>query len=342
MVKHVVKNVLRGAGIAVLTAGLSSWAYQKVQSASDARRFPAPGEMVDIGGRKLHVIKAGDGSPIVVVLPALGTSALEWIEVQRKLSADATVYLVDRGGLGWSESAEWPGTPSALSDELERLIMALKIDKPFVLIGHSYGGIIAQLYATRNPERLAGLMLMDSSHKDQLNELNKLDPRMSVRQLRIDALRYRARWLGLRRVSIQLGLRKKVSQDAERSFPSEMVQAGLSRSLTSAHRKAVIQEFLGLATGVNVVRQQVRNLGDLPLIVVTGGPERRERWHAKWLELQESFLEMSTNSTQVMALHAGHHVNRDDPNLLADAIGDFIKKTSTTSNQTSTETSPVK
>ena len=153
---------------AISAAVLSSVAYQEVAAARDRRRFPAPGRLVDIGGRRLHLLDAGEGSPAVVVVPALGEGGLTWIRIQRELAAELRVVLYDRAGTGWSDPPpRGRRTFGDVAAELRSLLEYAGIVPPYVLVAHSLGGLIARRFAVRYPGTVAGLVLVDSSHEGQ-------------------------------------------------------------------------------------------------------------------------------------------------------------------------------
>ncbi|WP_253864789.1 alpha/beta fold hydrolase [Prauserella halophila] len=284
--------------------------------------------MVDIGGRRLHIIRSGTGSPTVVVMPALSTPAAEWVRVQRALSrqTDATVVLVDRAGIGWSDPGPWPRSLSAMADELDALITALDLDDPVVLVGHSVGGLIARLFTARHPERVAHLVLSDSSHEDQNRRLREADPSVGDHELWAHAARWRLRALGWHRLRLALGGRPEIRQTARREVPPDLVDAHLALSLTGRHRRAVVQEFAGLLLGRKSMAA-ARDLGDLPITVITAGPHGREVWYPVWRDLQSEFLTMSHASRLIDTPHTGHHINHDDPTLHAQLIREAIDET---------------
>lgn len=325
-------KILAGIAVVLAALGAASTTYQRLAERRDARRFPPPGELIEIGGRRLHVFRSGTGGPAVIVLPSLSTPADEWVRVQRALAdaTDATLVLVDRGGVGWSDPAPWPRTISAMADEVGALINALGITGPVILIGHSVGGLIARLFAARNRERVARLILVDSSHEDQYQRLHDVDPSISDAELWKNAARWQLRILGWRRLRVTLGRLPELRQDAEREVPAGLVEAHLARHLSARHRRAVVQEFIGLLLGRAPLRTEARDLGDLPITVVTAGPDGRDDCYPPWLELQADFLDMSTNTAQIWARHAGHHINHDDPDMLARVISDAINDTRNT------------
>jgi len=87
----------------VASAGALSAMYQAAAEARDRRRLPPPGRLMDVGGRRLHITEAGEGSPTVVIIPALGDSVLLWPRIQHALAEDTKVCVYDRPGLGWSD-----------------------------------------------------------------------------------------------------------------------------------------------------------------------------------------------------------------------------------------------
>lgn len=88
------------AAAAIAAAGIASAAYQQAAEAADRRRFPPPGQLLDIGGRRMHILAEGTGSPAVVIVPALGSNVLEWVRVQRAVT-ETKVCLYDRAGIGF-------------------------------------------------------------------------------------------------------------------------------------------------------------------------------------------------------------------------------------------------
>jgi len=124
----------------------------------------APGRFIDVGTHRLHVCCAGEGTPTVVFDSALAGSVLSWVFVQTEVAAFARTCSYDRAGMGWSDAGPMPRTLGRIVDELHRLLTLAEVRPPVVLVGHSYGGLVMQLYATRYRDDVAGMVLVDSAH----------------------------------------------------------------------------------------------------------------------------------------------------------------------------------
>lgn len=119
---------------------------------------------MDVGGYRLHVTERGQGGSTVVILHGAGESSYSWRPVQQQLSEFARVVAYDRPGLGASEQGPAPDAVGSVQ-ELHTLLQTLGIPGPYILVGHSLGGLLARLYALRYPEEVAGLVFVDSTHE---------------------------------------------------------------------------------------------------------------------------------------------------------------------------------
>lgn len=140
--------------------------YQAICARADARKFPPPGRMVNIAGisgeeKRLHVLEMGAGRPPVVLESGISTTSLNWALLQPKLAAFAATFSYDRAGLGWSDSDVGPCTVAHIAEDLHSLVSAINVPTPYILVAHSFGGYIARLYASKYPEELAGVVLVD-------------------------------------------------------------------------------------------------------------------------------------------------------------------------------------
>ncbi|HUL35072.1 MAG TPA: alpha/beta hydrolase [Candidatus Eisenbacteria bacterium] len=135
--------------------------YQVWGSRKDARRFPAPGRLVDIGTHRLHLLETGSGSPTILLEAGLMSTVLSWTELQHALSASYRVVSYDRAGLGWSDLGPMPRTADRIVTELHALLDCAKIPPPYILVGHSFGGLTMPQFAACYPDEVAGIVLVD-------------------------------------------------------------------------------------------------------------------------------------------------------------------------------------
>ena len=125
-------------------------------------------KLVDVGGHRLNIRCSGEGSPAVVLGSGLASSNHDWGPVEERVSEFTQVCSYDRAGLGESDATEGVPTAQTASDSLHSLLSGAGIEGPVVLVGHSYGGLVAQLYAAQHPENTAALVLVDSLEQDNL------------------------------------------------------------------------------------------------------------------------------------------------------------------------------
>ena len=127
----------------------------------DGRKFRAPGALVKIKNRTVHVHQLGAGSPPIILEAGIAATSLNWSILQPQLARVASTFSYDRAGFGWSKPSRRECTLHQMSCDLHDLVVALNIPRPYVLVGHSYAAYILRVYAQRSPEELAGIILID-------------------------------------------------------------------------------------------------------------------------------------------------------------------------------------
>ncbi len=174
------KIVVRRIGWAVLAlvillvlVVLASVVYQGIASAVDASAYPPPGRLVDVGGFRLHIHCTGSGGPTVILDAGNGGSSLDWSLVQPGVATFTRVCSYDRAGYGWSDSGPTPRTSERIVRELHTLLVNAGVPGPYVLVGHSFGGLNMRLYTYTYPQDVAGLVLVDSSHENDPTALRR-------------------------------------------------------------------------------------------------------------------------------------------------------------------------
>src|SRR5215204_1196978 len=154
---------LLGLIVVLLALAVLGAIYQAIATELAERAYPPPGEMVDVGGYSLHINCVGQGSPTVILDSGSGLFSAQWVRVQREVSDTTRVCAYDRAGMGWSEMGPDPRDAKQITSELHTLLSKAGIEGPYVLVGHSYGGMYMQTYAARYPDEVSGVALVDTS-----------------------------------------------------------------------------------------------------------------------------------------------------------------------------------
>src|SRR6185437_550689 len=137
--------------------------YATLGAAADARAYPMPGQLIDVGGHRLHLHCTGSGSPTVVLEPGGGATSSDLGWIAPAVAQDTRVCVYDRAGRGWSDPADTPQDGVQIATDLHTLLHRGQVPGPYVLAGHSFGGLYVLTFAARYPDEVAGLALIDST-----------------------------------------------------------------------------------------------------------------------------------------------------------------------------------
>lgn len=135
--------------------------YQRLGAARDLRLHPAPGKFVDVDGLRLHALAMGEGEATVVFESGLMSTVLTWRDIQPEIAKAACTISYDRAGLGWSDSGAAPRDAARIATELHRLLQRSELPPPYILVGHSFGGLATRVFTGRYPNEVVGLVLLD-------------------------------------------------------------------------------------------------------------------------------------------------------------------------------------
>ncbi len=281
----------------------------KIDTRNQLKLTP-PGQMVDIGGFRLHALQCGQGIPAVILEPALGGFALQYAQIQTGVSAFSRVMAYDRAGQGWSDVSPNPRTPANLAGELKTLLGKLVLQPPFVLVGHSFGGLLARVFAGFYPDEVAGMVLIDSTHVDEYASFPDIDKFVRQASLGVRLMKFASR-LGLGRQMAKMSL-----GNAAKLLAKEDLANFLAVASQPKHHETMLAEFTQHRCYFGPQSEVPVSLGDIPLIVVTAensaGSQGKiaglsaEQVNALHQHLQKDLVGLSTQSEQVIVPGATH------------------------------------
>jgi len=328
-------HYLKVATLSVLVGlPISGMLYQHLATKIDQRRYPPPGKLIDVGGHSLHINCTGQGDGPTVILEAGGScSSLEWSLVQPEVATFAPVCSYDRAGLGWSQEGPQPRSGKRIVNELHTLLHKAQIPGPYIFVGHSIGGLFARLYASRWPDEVAGIVLVDSSYEYQED---KYPPMGQSRLEKIvspgSILTTLARFGIIRLLSKLPSVRETVI-----ILPAHARAPFLAHTSKTSHYKTTFLEIANeRERETSAALEKAGDLGNMPLIVIKHGKQidpkligENEEWTEKFYKihanLQEQLAAKSANSKLIVAEQSGHMIPYQQPEIIIEAIREVIQ-----------------
>jgi pimeloyl-ACP methyl ester carboxylesterase len=263
--------------------------YETYRETTDS--YAMPGRLIDVGGHKLHINCTGTGSPTVVLEPGLGepSTAMAWIAPD--VAATTRVCVYDRAGRGWSESASTAQDGVQVASDLHTLLDRAGEQGPFVLAGHSAGGLYVLNFAQLYPDQVDGEALLDSMSPQQYTAIDGW-PQFYEMFRRASAVLPSLSRLGIGRMiySAAYGDLPALARDQERAFMA-----------TPRDARSVRDEFSQIRTTMTEA-QGLTTLGDRPLIVLTAEKDAQ----GGWIAAQDKLAALSTNSVHRTLTNADH------------------------------------
>ncbi|HEX8070751.1 MAG TPA: alpha/beta hydrolase [Pyrinomonadaceae bacterium] len=307
-------HLLLGLAALILTPALAGTIYQAIAGRLDQQKYPPPGSLVDVGGYRLHLRCAGPegapGDPTVVLDAGIGECSLGWSLVQPEIAKFARVCAYDRAGLGWSDPAPTPRTSRQIVGELHTLLANAGIEPPYVLVGHSFGGLNARLYTNQFPAEVAGLVLVDSAHEEY--PIGRLIP-LHVRLGLLTAP------LGLPRLFAPLFVSENPIFAADSKYPP----AYRAVASSTKYLNAVRREYAAADESWRHGRAAETSLGDRPLVVLMATSEHELFALAR--RLQADLASRSTAGKLILVEKTGHHIQHDRPDAVVAAVREVVE-----------------
>jgi len=302
--------VLAGAG----------YAYQAIATEQDRRAYPPPGRLVNVGGHTLHIQCTGTGSPTVVTESGFAGTSLDWSLVQPPVAQTSRICTYDRAGFGWSDPGPSPRTSGRIVEELHTLLINAGIPGPYVLVGHSVGGLHAQLFASQYASEVAGLVLLDPTPVAYLASLDPAAQRAAappmgqVRTIQVMQNIGLTRLFGLTLPMPVTHLSDEVRLQVKAVGFRSAVGDGLFDE-ASAYEVDLVEAMAAAPLRA-----------DIPLIVLVRGlamgpPDQDAAGKAANADLARR----STRGQLVVADRSEHYIQLDRPDLVIDAINHIVQ-----------------
>jgi pimeloyl-ACP methyl ester carboxylesterase len=328
---HVVAWLL----IITLACVLVGLLYQTVGTRRDRKRFPPPGRLVDIGGHRLHLLESGQGDLTIVLEAGLMSTMLSWSDLQPKLAQSYRVVSYDRAGLGWSDLGPMPRTSDRIAEELRALLHRAAVPPPYLLVGHSFGGLTIPHFAARFPDETAGMVLVDpvaptewnppSEHDRNLIRIGATVCRRAAILSRVGLLRFVSFLLSTRLKKAAAYVVRLISRGAPADAGSVSSPWFLALPTNEREMAAVfwVQEKFALT-----IASQLENLPasaarvaeldcvcDKPVVILSAqtASERRRKEHA-------AMAARLPLGDHILAQKSNHWIMQDQPELVIRAI----------------------
>jgi len=282
-------------GLAVLLISCATPSSPAAPATPSTSPTPINGKL-RIGDRSLAMICLGTGNPTVILDAGNGGTAAGWSQVQLAAMKITRVCAYDRANLGTSDPAPLPRTLQDWTNDLEHLLTASGLSAPYILVGHSYGGLNVRLYAAEHRQQVAGVILVDSSHPDQNARFRAALPAASSSDS-TDLVTFRG------------------NLDDNRILAPEQVRVAESMQQVRAAGTLDPMPLIVISRG------QTEPAVDSKAI--------NETLNQVWSDLQQDLLNLSTHSRQIIAEHSGHGVPQQQPTVIVQAIEDMVREVRT-------------
>jgi pimeloyl-ACP methyl ester carboxylesterase len=319
---------------------MAGFCYQLIGARRDRLRYTGNGRWIEIGGRRrLYLFEQGSGGPSVLFEAGIAATNLNWFHIQRSVSSFAYTASYDRSGLGWSGPCRSVRTPTNIAIELHALLESAHVKPPYILVGHSFGGLVMRRYALLYPEEVSSVLLVDPM---RCEEWPPLDP---TKQSQIDLGRKLFRFaipiarFGLARLAVTSLLCRSGKLSGQLAGAAGAGGRHVLERITEEVGKMPREtwpivaahwsrpgNYVGLRSHVEAVPATVKEMYDaepirtIPVLVLTPG---------KSTPLSELQLDrIGDNVQQIIARKSAHWIHLDEPSLVIDAIRDMVEAVS--------------
>lgn len=293
-----------------------------------ANLYAVPGLRVSVDGHRLNLVCQGSGRPVVVLDAGLGDWSPSWIPIQERLASRTTVCAYDRAGYGFSDPASSPRTSDAIARELHDLLHAANLPAPYVLVGHSFGGLNVLAFTRLYRREVAGLVLVDGTAPDVAIPT-------AVKALMADQLAAVQKCASAPRASC-FDVLWGISSQPNNGVTPKLLAAVKQQARKPAPYDAVASEMQNLTESQREVGEQERSLGGLPLVVLTATTHGEDQMPAAlrtalaqfepaWRSAHKRIAALSTRGHYEL-VQSGHYIQFDRPNVVIEAVNEVLSE----------------
>jgi pimeloyl-ACP methyl ester carboxylesterase len=290
----------------------------------NAQDIEPPGSLVSVNDHQLHLDCQGEGQPAVIIEAGLASWSIHWRMVQTGIANFTRVCTYDRAGYGWSETGPEPRMVERLTDELAQLLETAEIDTPYILVGHSFGGLIAQAFYAQYPDSVVGLVLIDSPNPNAETPLP--DGWLEANAALYENFPQFAAFA-------ELGLITPESIEVPPAYPKDIYALYQQQLATPAFFNTAYSEMMHLEEGLETVDILVDDFGDLALTVILPiasqpaeennelDSELAAAADAANISQQEELAALSTRGNLIRAEDSSHDtVQFEQPEIIVEAV----------------------
>jgi len=300
------RTLLLGLLALALLVPLLGAGFQAAAEAVDARRFPPPGQLVDVGDYRVHLQVMGaehTAGPTLLLEAGAMSASPQWFRIQPALAERYRVVAYDRPGMGWSDAAPEAFSPTRAATALHTALERAGIAGPYILVGHSLGGIFVRVFAGQYPDEVAGVVLVDPSHPEQGARMGAGSD-LAAAGRSMAPMPWLARVGGMRVIDLTGGMLAGV--------PDQHAGALRSFYANTRHIETMVAEMAGAAE-LGQAAVAAGGLGDRPLIVLSAGAlpsgaggDDPAAFLATWHALHAELADLSARGEQRIVTGAEH------------------------------------
>lgn len=293
--------------------------------------YTKPDQLVDVGGgRRLNLHCRGTGSPAVIFDSGLNDSMIAWALVQPAISKTNATCSYDRAGMGFSDAATRPGTAANDVDDIHKALQVAHIKPPYVVVGHSAGGMAVRVFADRYRDEVVGMVLVDPSHEDQKSRLNALkasEGEAPRGDNQIGRTCLNAAKSG--QIPKESPVYTQCVGEPDARFSQPINDANLGYAATLKYQAAAASESQNFGgASADQTRATRRDFGEMPIIVLSAPyprwkkmtQEQMDKRNAMKAQMHNELAAMSTHGVNEFVPRTGHLINYDRPEIVIDAI----------------------